>query len=233
MGLTGPKGDTGAQGAAGVAGPVGPKGDIGATGTQGVAGVAGPVGPKGDTGATGSQGLAGVAGPMGPQGPQGPQGVLGPMGAQGPQGPAGVSGGAGGGSVVAFSESVFKAKFINAGAPLATTVATLDLTPGSWVIVGKAMASAISETTSSSEANCALVSGIGSGANLDYHSVAMAFAVHNTITMAAPIKVTDFSNGHIELQCQSYDTTDGMIENAQMWAVQVSELTSAVQFPSF
>ena len=149
---------------------------------------------------------------------------MGPIGQVGPQGPAGTGGAVG--NVVAYADSVFKSHFILANSPLPSTVATLDLTPGSWVIVGKAMASALSETTTS-EANCALVSGIGgTGMNLDYHAVAMTMGVHNTVTVAAPIIVASTSDGHVELQCQSVDTVDGMIENAQMWAIQVGTLNS-------
>jgi len=154
------------------------------------------------------------------------------MGPAGPQGPAGIATpGTVGGNVVAYADSVFKSHFIMASAPLPSTVATLDLTPGNWVIVGKAMASALSETTTS-EANCALVSGLGgTGANLDYHAVAMTMGVHNTVTVAAPITVTNTSEGHVELQCQSIDTVDGLIENAQMWAVQVGTLNSTFVGP--
>jgi len=148
------------------------------------------------------------------------------MGPAGPQGPAGSASTAGGGNTVAFADMVFKSHFILAGAPLPSTVATLELTPGNWVIVGKAMASALSATTTS-EANCALVSGLGgTGANLDYHAVAMTEGVHNTVTVAAPLNVTDTSDGHVELQCQSVDSVDGLIENAQMWAVRVGTLNS-------
>jgi len=156
-------------------------------------------------------------------------GPMGPVGPQGPQGPAGQDAtGVPGGSSVAYADTVFKTHFILAGAPLPSTVATLDLTPGNWVIVGKAMASALSETTTS-EANCALVSGTGGTAsNLDYHSVAMTLGVHNTVTVAAPLTVTDGAAGHLELQCQSVDTIDGVIENAQLWAVQVGTLNSTI-----
>jgi hypothetical protein len=126
---------------------------------------------------------------------------------------------------------VFKSHFILANSPLPSTVAILDLTPGNWVIVGKAMASALSETTTS-EANCALVSGIGAAStNLDFHAVAMTLGVHNTVTVASPLTVSGSSDGHLELQCQSVDTVDGLIENVQLWAVQVGTLNSTVTPP--
>ncbi|MFL5409946.1 MAG: hypothetical protein ACJ79D_01125 [Myxococcales bacterium] len=246
MGPAGPQG-VGIQGPAGEAGPVGPMGPLGPVGPQGLKGDVGPQGPSGVAGPVGPQGPAGVAGPVGPQGPQGdvgpsgPQGVagvvgsmgpMGPVGPQGPQGPAGDVTAAPGGNSVAYADTVFKSHFILANAPLPSTVATLDLTPGNWVIVGKAMASALSETTTS-EANCALVSGIsGAATNLDYHAVAMTVGVHNTVTVAAPLTVSGSSDGHLELQCQSIDTTDGLIENAQLWAVQVGTLNSTVA-PAF
>jgi hypothetical protein len=257
MGPQGPQGlqgDVGPQGVAGMMGPMGPMGPQGAkgdAGPQGIAGVAGPTGPQGAAGVAGPTGPQGAAGPkgdiglMGPQGLQGdvgPQGVAGPMGLMGPQGPTGLTGpqgpagtgtGGGNGNVVAYADSVFTRHFLPAGSPSPSTVATLDLTPGSWVIVGKGMVSALSNGTGA-EASCALVSGLGgTGANLDYHAVGMTMGVHNTLTMAAPLTVVGSSDGHLELQCQTLDTTDGMVENAQIWAVQVGTLNTTVARPAF
>jgi len=231
QGDVGPKGDAGLMGPIGPVGPQGAKGDVGA---QGVAGVAGPTGPQGVAGPLGPQGPQGLQGDAGPQGLQGPQGLLGPMGPAGPQGPVGPSGtGGGGGNVIANADSVFTRHFLQAGATTPSTVATLDLTPGNWVIVGKAMATALDPNTTS-EATCALVSGIGgTGANLDYHAVAMNLNVHNTITVAAPFTVTGSADGHLELQCQTMDTTNGMVENAQIWAVQVGTLNTTASYPTF
>jgi hypothetical protein len=93
--------------------------------------------------------------------------------------------------------------------------------------------SALSDSIGS-EASCTLVSGIGgTGARLDYHAVAMHLGVHSTVTMAAPFTVVGSSDGHLELQCQTMDTTDGMVENAQIWAVQVGTLNTTVAYPSF
>jgi len=212
-------------------GPAGAQGAKGDTGPQGIAGVAGPVGPMGATGPMGPQGPQGDAGLVGPQGPMGPAGPMGPVG---PTGPAGTGGTATGASdVVAYADSVFTRHFLPAGSPLPSTVATLDLTPGSWVIVGKGMVSAL-EDNPGSEASCTLVSGIGGTApSLDFHSVAMHIGVHNTLTVAAPFTVVGSSDGHLELQCQTLDTTDGMVENAQIWAVQVGTLNTTVAYPSF
>jgi hypothetical protein len=186
------------------------KGD---TGQQGPAGVAGPVGAKGDVGAVGPQGL------MGPQGPQG---------LTGPAGPAG-TGTVGGGNVVANSDSDWTNHKILAGAPLASTVATLDLPPGNWVIVGKAMTTAL-EPSTTAEASCSLISGLGgTGPVLDAQAVAMTKGVHNTITVAAPITAVGTDDGHVELQCQSLDlATDGVIQHAQIWAIQVGTLNSTI-----
>jgi len=248
-GPVGPQGDVGPQGPQGDVGPIGPIGPAGRDGAQGPKGDNGPQGVPGSVGPQGPQGLAGVAGPVGPQGPTGPAGVAGPVGPQGPQGdvgpsgppgvaglvgpmgPPGPAGSDGAGNVVANADSVFRRHFILANSPLPSTVASLDLTPGNWVIVGKAMATALSQTTTS-EATCALVSGLGGGGtNLDYHAVAMTMGVHNTVTVAAPVSVVGSSDGHLELQCQSMDTVDGMIENVQLWAVQVGTLDSTVQYP--
>jgi len=237
VGPQGPKGDAGPQGPAGAAGPVGPQGPAGVAGPVGVAGpagVAGPVGPQGPAGVVGPVGPQGPVGPSGPQGevgPSGAQGVagaIGPIGPAGPQGPQGPAGDGSGGNSVAYADSVFRTRFILANAPLPSTIATLDLPPGNWVIVGKAMASALSETTTS-EAHCALVSGRGGATtNLDYQSVAMTLDVHHTVTVASPLTVSGTADGHLELQCQSVDTIDGIIENAQLWAVQVGTLNSTV-----
>ncbi|TMB30924.1 MAG: hypothetical protein E6J62_14290 [Deltaproteobacteria bacterium] len=240
VGPQGPQGDAGPQGPAGAAGPVGPQGPAGVAGPVGVAGpagVAGPVGPQGPAGVVGPVGPQGPVGPSGPQGevgPSGAQGVagaigpIGPIGPAGPQGPQGPAGDGSGGNSVAYADSVFRTRFILANAPLPSTIATLDLPPGNWVIVGKAMASALSETTTS-EAHCALVSGRGGATtNLDYQSVAMTLDVHHTVTVASPLTVSGTADGHLELQCQSVDTIDGIIENAQLWAVQVGTLNSTV-----
>ena len=132
---------------------------------------------------------------------------------------------------VPHDQRIGRTRLINPGAlhrARTKTVATLDLTPGNWVIVGKAMASALSETTTS-EAHCALVSGRGGATtNLDYQSVAMTLDVHHTVTVASPLTVSGTADGHLELQCQSVDTIDGIIENAQLWAVQVGTLNSTV-----
>jgi hypothetical protein len=153
------------------------------------------------------------------------------MGPQGPEGAGTPS--AGGSNVIAYADSVFTRHFLPAGSPLPSTVATLDLTPGNWVIVGKGMVSAL-QNAPGAEASCTLVSGIGgSGSNLDYHSVSMAQGVHNTLTVVAPFTVVGSSDGHLELQCQTLDTTEGMVENAQIWAVQVGTLNTTVAYPSF
>src|SRR5205814_904352 len=171
---------------------------------RGPAGPAGPQGPQGLPGDVGPQGVAGATGPQGVAGATGPQGPAGPMGPQGPAGSgSAVSGNA---SVIAYADSVFTRHFLPAGSPLPSTVATLDLSPGNWVIVGKGMVSALAESPTA-EASCTLVSGIGgTGPSLDYHSVAMHLNVHNTLTMAAPFTVVGSSDGHLELQCQTLDT---------------------------
>ena len=56
----------------------------------------------------------------------------------------------------------------------------------------------------------------------------MTLDVHHTVTVASPLTVSGTADGHLELQCQSVDTIDGIIENAQLWAVQVGTLNSTV-----
>jgi len=235
IGAVGPQGAAGPQGNAGPMGPMGPAGPQGAVGAQGNAGpvgVAGPQGPKGDTGAAGAQGPQGAVGAQGPQGAvgaQGPQGFGGPMGPQGPAGSAATSGNT---SVIANADSNFTRQSLHAGlGPV--IVASIDLTPGNWVIVGKGMVSALSKSTTA-EASCTLVSGVGgTGATLDFHSVAMTIGVHNTVTVAAPFTVTGSVDGHVELQCETVDLTEGALENAQLWAVQVGTLNTTVVYPAF
>jgi hypothetical protein len=230
IGAVGPQGAAGPQGNAGPMGPMGlagPQGAVGAQGNAGPVGAAGPQGPKGDTGAAGAQGPQGVAGAQGPQGvagAMGPQGFPGPMG---PQGPAGSTPSSGNGSVVANADSNFARQPLHAGlGPVA--MAAIDLTPGNWVIVGKAMVTALSKSTTA-EASCTLVS--GTVAMLDSHSVAMTVGVHNTVTVAAPFTVTGSADGRIELQCETVDLTEGALENAQLWAVQVGTLNTSVTYP--
>src|SRR5256885_919443 len=201
----GPAGPAGPQGAAGPVGAVGPKGDIGPVGPQGADGVAGPVGPMGPMGPAGLQGAKGDTGPQGVAGVAGPTGPQGPAGAVGPIGPQGPPGLPG-----------------DVG-PQGVAGAT----------GGRGLVPALAEAPTA-EASCTLVSGIGgTGPSLDYHSVAMHLNVHNTLTMAAPFTVVGSSDGHLELQCQTLDTTDGMVENAQIWAVQVGTLNTTVSHPSF
>jgi hypothetical protein len=111
-------------------GPTGPKGDKGDPGPAGPQGVPGPVGPQGVPGAAGAQGIAGPVGPQGVPGPAGVQGVPGRAGPTGPQGPAGTGGGhlhtTTGNGVFDLSDNAEH------------TVASLQLTPGNYIIIGKA-----------------------------------------------------------------------------------------------
>jgi hypothetical protein len=221
------------MGPMGLAGPQGAKGDVGPQGVAGVAGPTGPQGVKGDVGPAGLQGPQGLQGDVGTQGvvgATGPQGRPGPTGPQGPAGSSTTSDGAG--NVIAYADSVFTRHPLPGGFLVPSTVAVLDLTPGSWVIVGKAMATAIDATTAGvSEAKCTLMSGMGTATELDRHSVGMNTGVHSTITVAAPITVLGNDDGHLEMQCRSLDETTGVVENAQIWAVQVGTLNSTISRP--
>jgi hypothetical protein len=147
----------------------------------------------------------------------------------GPQGPAGSTPTSTNGNMIAFADSNFTRQPLHASlGPV--PVAAIDLTPGNWVIVGKAMVTALSKSTTA-EASCTLVSGVV--ATLDFHSVAMTIGVHNTITVAAPFTVTGSADGRIELQCETVDLTEGALETAQLWAVQVGTLHTTVTYPPF
>ncbi len=105
----------GLAGRRGAVGDVGPEGDRGAAGAAGERGAQGPPGPPGAAGATG------------PQGPAGTQGLNGAQGPQGPPGPATQAAGhqssLGGGTVAAYH-------------PAWTTLATLALPAGAYLVLG-------------------------------------------------------------------------------------------------
>jgi Collagen triple helix repeat (20 copies) len=131
----GPSGAAGAPGNTGPAGTTGTganglKGDTGATGAAGATGATGSQGPKGDTGATGAAGAAGATGSQGPKGD---------TGATGPQGPAGIS------SVQQVAFPFTQLTVPNTD----TTVASLSLPAGNYLISVTGDASAFTNATAS------------------------------------------------------------------------------------
>jgi Collagen triple helix repeat (20 copies) len=129
-GANGLKGDTGATGSQG---PKGDKGDTGPTSAAGATGATGSQGPKGDKGDTGPTGAAGATGATGSQGPKGD------TGATGPQGPAGVS------SVQQVAFPFTQLTVPNTD----TTVASLSLPAGTYLISVTGDASAFTNATAS------------------------------------------------------------------------------------
>ncbi len=119
----------------GPAGPAGPMGPQGLTGAQG---------PQGLTGAQGAPGLTGPQGPAGPQGTPGPQGLQGAQGVQGPQGPAGPAGPSGTSHVYMDSEP--NSRVISL---VEVQVASMDLNPGTYVLLGKATLNNLDNKTAS------------------------------------------------------------------------------------
>jgi hypothetical protein len=134
-GQTGPIGPIGPQGATGLTGAVGP---VGPVGSQGPIGPNGPQGPIGLTGAVGPQGPIGLTGAVGPQGPIGLTGAQGAVGVQGPTGPTGPQGPAG----LTQAYSVLGANVSLPGGtatyPTVTTLLTMNLPAGKYIVQAKA-----------------------------------------------------------------------------------------------
>jgi hypothetical protein len=122
-------------------------GSVGAPGPQGETGATGPAGPAGPQGAPGEDGVDGSDGVDGVDGAQGPAGPPGPTGPAGPQGPAGLSG-----TSDAFVKSVNGKVTIGTHR---TTVAHLDLDPGSYVVSASLKLSQ-SATTTPTRVSCSL-----------------------------------------------------------------------------
>jgi hypothetical protein len=122
------------------AGGAGTKGDKGDPGPRGPQGLVGPAGPVGAAGPAGEPGPAGPAGAKGDKGDPGAQGAQGPQGVPGPPGPPG-SDGTGGGLPPAFRSSTSGATPITTAFPELTTVATLSLPAGSFLLFATGNAS--------------------------------------------------------------------------------------------
>ena len=122
----------------------GSPGSVGAPGPQGETGAIGPAGPAGPQGAPGADGTDGTDGVDGAQGPAGPPGPAGPAG---PQRPAGASG-----ASDAFVKTVTGKVTIGTHR---TTVAHLDLDPGSY-IVNTSLKLSQSATTTPTRVSCSL-----------------------------------------------------------------------------
>jgi len=77
----------------------------------------------------------GPMGPAGPGGAAGPAGREGPAGPQGPQGPRGIAGaGAGGGLGTVLAQEVFDEVIVTTAYPSLTTLSSLDIPAGTWVV---------------------------------------------------------------------------------------------------
>jgi hypothetical protein len=158
QGERGPKGDTGARGAAGAKGEAGPAGPAGA------AGAIGPKGDKGDTGPAGPAGPKGATGPAGPAGPAGPKGATGPAGPAGPAGPKGDKGdtGAKGATGERGPSDAYEAvaeTYPSLPADTWTTVETLNLDPGKYVVTASASVHNSSSNGNTVSADCYLTRG--------------------------------------------------------------------------
>jgi hypothetical protein len=125
------RGPTGAQG---VPGPAGPQGTPGAQGADGAKGATGPVGPAGVQGPAGAKGATGAMGPAGSGGGPGPAGSTGGRGPTGAAGPTGPSGSNGTGYLAAGTGLVN----VTSTYPTFTTVASIRLPAGDWVISTRA-----------------------------------------------------------------------------------------------
>jgi hypothetical protein len=159
--------------------------------------------------AWGQQGPPGATGQQGPPGPQGTRGAQGPNGDTGSPGPRGPSNG--------FTQK-------GAGGALndtaLTTVDSLTLPAGSFVVVAKALPVILSGTD---QANCELddpSGGLidGSSAGLDASTVRAA-----TVTMTGPVTTR---GGAVTVRCETLWTNSNvLVFNPRISAIQVDAVT--------
>lgn len=102
-----------------------------------------PAGRRGKAGPTGPQGLPGVAGTPGSRGATGPTGPTGATGATGLQGPAGPL------------DVLYKAQSGTATSSAGTTIATISLPAGKWLLTGHVVADN-SSSTAAAEPACSI-----------------------------------------------------------------------------
>jgi hypothetical protein len=235
QGLQGPKGERGLTGATGLQGIAGLTGATGPQGPAGLTGATGPQGPAGLDGLTGAQGLKGDTGPQGLKGDAGAQGVagaMGPQGVTGDTGPQGLPGPAGSSSGVsqAYTASVLRTIFIPTQLGFPTTVAQLDLPAGNYLIHAKSMASSQLQGGTGS-VYCTLTT--AGGLNVDAQRVETVTGSFTTLALAGPHFVITDSDTHLELQCSTNDPVNGAIDNAQLSAVQIKDIASTVDQPTW
>jgi Collagen triple helix repeat (20 copies) len=211
IGDVGPSGPQGPAGPAGSAGPQGPVGPVGATGPAGSPGPAGPAGPVGATG---------TAGPQGPPGPAGPVGATGTAGPQGPPGPAGPSNG----------YTTLSGDLVSLTAGTYTTIKTLALGPGSYVLFGKVFVG--NRGSTQAELDCSLRSPSNftvdsAAAQLFANPDPNAFAAGSWATMSLQGGwVVGSTGGSVTLGCFTQSDTS-FAQYAVITAVQVGTLTQS------
>lgn len=189
-------------------------GPAGATGPQGPAGETGAQGPTGPTGATGPQGPAGPIGATGPQGPTGAQGLV---GATGPQGPAGSASS----EVFARHQGLGDARgeiLVPRGG--ATTVATIELAPGNYVV--SASLYWYNDSATTGLAYCLLI--VGGRSAQSINTLAGGEATGQALTLATEVPGAGASS--VRFVCTNNGLGGNLkIETYSLWAMKVGSLT--------
>jgi hypothetical protein len=187
--------------------PTGEPGPAGAKGATGAAGATGPAGPAGATGAKGDTGAAGA---------QGPKGDKGDTGAQGPQGPAGPAA-PGGGSTKLYAYSHTAADSSdNVVQSTDTTLATLALPAGSYLVQGHVALNLIGGTDT---ASCKLTV---DGGELD-SSTSKSFGGGTDASFTAPL--TSSTATSLAIVCKS-SSPNFQAQHVNLTALPVSQVVS-------
>jgi hypothetical protein len=168
---------------------------------------------------TGPQGPQGNAGPRGPQGNEGPRGATGLQGQKGDTGNRGEKGDQG---TRGPSNAITK---VNSGfVPWSTTFTTIEsmsLDAGSWVVTATGLANNTESTTQAAECRLlvggTMVAATGEIFLAQFHQV----GAHVPFSMTGGAAVA--AGGSAELQCES-SASGGNVDGPSITAIQVGEL---------
>jgi hypothetical protein len=188
-------------------------GQPGADGLPGASGAAGPSGPAGSPGASGASGLPGANGSPGPSGPSGPQGAKGDTGAPGAPGSDGAP--------AAYSD--VNPLTVNMLGYAYSTVATLDLPAGSYVLTGNATLFNLSVSDQAVACILNVVHGDLIPGSRSASSFGPGTGSHAQVSISNQAAVTLDAASTVVMQCGTVDgTTAGP---SSLIAVQVKTVT--------
>lgn len=173
----------------------------------------GTPGPQGPQGPSGPQGTAGADGATGADGSAGPQGTPGPAGPIGPAGPAG--------SVAAFNTGNGNTVPLNLGdccEQQFTTLDTLSLLPGSYVINAVVLANA---GTPGGGVQCKL----RSPSALRYGHISSSGIV-DSVTIPVTASVTLAASTNVSVVCWMFGSGSVFAQRVSLTAIQVQTLTT-------